>query len=143
MERSGGDAKKRQLVEATVSQKGGGTFVTRIAEFQPPKSGTFGKVVDADVDGNKGQAVELEHEGQKLTLAIPGKLSGTRWVTDADLLADAKRLKAGAPVVFKTREDGDKSYVRQIGPAPKESAKKDSAKPPSGPMLGSKEPAKK
>lgn len=139
-----GDPKKKELVEATVSQGKGTMFVTRIAPFQAPKTAKFGKLLESDVDGNKGQAVEMEHEGKTVTIPLPGKLAGKKWVTDADLLADARKLKAGAAVVFKTRDEGEKSYLRQLDPAPKESAKKETGKAePTGPMLRAKEPEKK
>jgi hypothetical protein len=147
MNRSSGDAKKREVVEATVSQSRGQVVVTRIDASRPPKPGKFTKLAEADVDGNKGQAVELDQDGKAVTLPLPGKMVGAKWVTDADLLADAKKLKPGAAVVFKTRDVGDKSYLRYLEPAPKETAKKDKepAKPAGGdgPMLKSKEPAKK
>ena len=121
------DPKKKELVEATVTQGGGANFVTSLTPFQAPKQGKFGKLV------------ELEEDGKTLTLAIPGKLAGKKWVTDADLLADAKRLKPGTAVVFKTKDVGEKSYLRMLAPAPKESAKKETAgSEAGGPMLKSK-----
>ena len=139
--------KERSLVEATVGQSKGQRVVTSLDPYQAPKQGKFTKLVESDVDGNKGQAVELDHDGKPVTLPIPGKSVNGKWVTDNDLLADARKLKPGAAVVFKTRDVGDKSYVRLLAPAPKESAKKEpkSAGGGDGPMPKSKdkEPAKK
>lgn len=134
------DPKKKEVVEATVSGSGP-VFVTSIDAYQPPKHGKFTKLTEVDVEGGKGQAVEIEQDGQAVTLPLPGKLVGKKWAASADLLSDVRKLKPGAPVVFKTRDADGKPQLRMIGPAPKE--KKETAKKDEGPMLRSKEGGKK
>jgi hypothetical protein len=135
--------KKKFAVEATITGQGQAMFVASLDVYQPQKHAKFGKVVDADVAGQKGQAVELDEDGKTVTALLPGKLMNKRWVTDPQLLAEAKRLKAGVPVVFKTREAEGKSYLRQLALAPKETVKKETAASSGLTLPKGKEPVKK
>jgi hypothetical protein len=116
--------KPKFAVEATITGQGQALFVTSIDPYQPAKTAKFGKVVEADVGGQKGQAVELDQDGKPVTALLPGKMMGKRWVTDPQLLADAKRLKPGVAVQFKTRDAEGKTYLRKLALAPKETVKK-------------------
>jgi hypothetical protein len=116
-------AKKKDVLQATITQQGKFFVVTSLDPYQAKQEGKFGKVADADVAGQKGQAVEVEQDGKSVTLLLPGKLSGKRWVTDPGLLADAKKMKPGTAVEFHTREVEGKTYLRQLAAAPKEMAK--------------------
>jgi len=115
------------LVEATINPQGNYLFITSLDEYQAPRPATLTKITEADLDGAKVPAVELSENGTAVTLMLPGKLVGKRWVPDAALLSATKRLKPGAAVVFKTRDADQKTYLRAIGPAPKEAAKKEPA----------------
>lgn len=120
-------AKRKDPVEATLVQKGGVLVVTSLDPYQPPRQAKFTKVAEADVGGQKGQAVELDEGGKALTLPLPGKVVNKKWVTDPAALADARKLKAGAAVVFRTRDVDGTAFVRQIAAAPKEPAKEKEA----------------
>jgi hypothetical protein len=120
--------KKREVVEATVAPKGPALFVTSIDPYQDPKAAKFGKLVDADVNGQKGHAVELEQDGQTVTLLLPGKLVGKRYSTDLSLLNEAKRTKPGTAVMVRTRDIDGKQYLRQMLLAPKEPKAKEASK---------------
>jgi hypothetical protein len=113
----------KEVVEATISDSGQAMFVTSLDMYQAKKQATFTKVAEAEVEGQKGQAVELEESGKAVTALLPGKLSGKRWVTDANLLTEAKKLKPGTAVFFKTREIEGKTYLRALAAAPKEPTK--------------------
>jgi hypothetical protein len=121
--RVGEAAKKKDIVQATITQQGKFLVVTSLDPYQAKQEGKFGKVAEADVAGQKGQAVEVEQDGKSVTLLLPGKLSGKRWVTDPGLLADAKKMKPGTAVEFHTREVEGKTYLRQLAAAPKETGK--------------------
>lgn len=110
----------KMIIEATITQQGEYYFVTAMDAYQAPRTGTIVKVADADIDGQKGQSVEIEENGKSLTLLIPGKLVGKRWVTDSSISLFAKKAKPGTPVVFKTRDIDQKTFVRSLAPAPKE-----------------------
>jgi hypothetical protein len=128
----------KEIVEATVTGPEKAMFVTSLDAYQAPRQATFTKVADAEVEGQKGQAVEIDEGGKTITAMIPGKLVNKRWVNDVNLLADAKKLKPGTAVLFKTREVEGKTYLRAIAAAPKEPAKPaagkttEAAKPKSG-----------
>lgn len=115
--------KPREPVEATISQQGQALFINSLDLYQPQKQGTFTKLAETDVNGQKGQAVDLEHESKTVTALLPGKLMAKRWVTDVSLLAEAKKLKPGAAVLFRTRDVDGKTYLRQLVAAPKDAAK--------------------
>lgn len=110
----------KMVIEATISPQGNFLFVTAIDEYQAPRTANFVKLTDADVNGNKGQAVELDEGGKTVTLLLPGKMSGKKWVTDFAMLSFAKKAKPGAQVVFKTRDVEQKSFVRSLAAAPKD-----------------------
>jgi len=137
--------KKKFPVEATITGQGPALFVTSLNFYQAPLPGTFTKLSEADVNGQKGQAIEVDHDGKAVTLLVPGKMMGKKWVTDPQLLADAKRLKPGVAIVYRTREAEGKSYLRQLALAPKETTKKETvtAPPPKeSTTTTKKEPAK-
>lgn len=117
----------KMVIEATISQQGEYFFVTAIDAYQAPRTGTLTKVTEVDIDGNKGQAVEIDENGKAVTMLIPGKLVGKRWVTDFGIAAFAKKAKPGTPVIFKTRDVDQKSFVRSLVAAPKEPVKKETA----------------
>lgn len=116
--------KKKDVVEATIAPQGGMLVVTSVDPYQEQKQGKFTKLADADVAGQKGQAVDVQgSDGQTATLLVPGKLTGKKWVSDAGVLAEARKVKPGTAVLYRTREVEGKTYVRQIVAAPKESGK--------------------
>jgi hypothetical protein len=115
--------KRKSVIEATVAPQGSGYVVTSLDAYQAPKPGKFTKLADADVNGQKGQAVELQEDGQTKTLLVPGKTLNKKWVSDAAVLAEARKVKPGMAVLFRTREVDGKTYVRQIVAAPKEPTK--------------------
>lgn len=90
-----------------------------IEPYKEPQTGTFTKLVDADVDGQKASAAELEAGGSKVTAVLPGKLVGKKWVTDGKVLAAVRKIKAGSDVEFRTRNEGDKVWLKSIRPASK------------------------
>jgi hypothetical protein len=136
--------KKKFPVEVTITGQAPALFVTSLNFYQAPIRGTFTKLSEADVNGQKGQAVEVDQDGKAVTLLVPGKMVGKKWVTDPQLLAEAKRLKAGVAIVYRTREAEGKSYLRQLALAPKDTTKKETASPTAKPptATATKEPAK-
>ncbi|QOV90139.1 hypothetical protein [Humisphaera borealis] len=128
MKKEKGKEKKasKAVIEATINPQGDYLFVTSLDAYQAPRTGILNKLVDADIDGNKGQAIEVDEGGKTLTLVLPGKLVGKKWTTDFGMLAFAKKAKPGTPIVFKTRDTETKSYLRALELAPKEAVKKGS-----------------
>ena len=128
MKKEKGKEKKaaKAVIEATISPQGTYLFVTSLDEYQAPRTANFNKLVDADMDGNKGQAIEVDEGGKSVTLLLPGKLVGKKWVTDSSMLSLAKKTKPGTPIIFKTRDTENKSIVRALELGPKEAVKKGS-----------------
>lgn len=117
-----GKLKKDELVEAEISDGGRTPVLTSLERYAPRQSGKFLKMTDADVDGKKAPAVELERAGKPITATIVGKMHGKRWTPDAKVLAAAKKLKPDAAVTFRARDDGGRLVLKEIEPAPKEPA---------------------
>jgi hypothetical protein len=88
----------------------------------------MGKMTEAEVrEGVKGAAVEVDQGGKTVTLLIPGRMAGQKWVPDQKVAAMAKGLKPGAAVMVKSREADGKMYLKEMRPAPKAPV---AAKPP-------------
>ena len=115
-----GKFKKGDVVEAEVQP--GRPFATLrgIEAYAAPVPAKMGKVVETEIDGQKYPAVELDEGGKSLSLPVNGRLSGKKRVPDARLLSSAKALKPGAEVLIRTREDGGKTWLKEIRPAPRQ-----------------------
>jgi hypothetical protein len=113
------------LVE--VEQRDGRPVPTlvHIDRFSPPQTGKVLKVADEEIEGQKTPAVQIEREGKTVTALVPGKLQSKKWVADGKLAAAVKKLKPEAEVVYRTREDEGKVWLKSIEPAPKVQEKKE------------------
>ena len=117
--------KTGDVVEAEVRGGGAVPVLVSLDRYTPPQTGKFLKVSDEEVtDGQKGSAVEIEQGGKAVKALVPGKLQNKKWVSDAKVLAAVRRLKPEAEVVYRTRQDGDKLWLKQIEPAPKPAKEK-------------------
>ncbi|MDB5329726.1 MAG: hypothetical protein JWP03_877 [Phycisphaerales bacterium] len=96
-----------------------GKTVTAIEPYTQPLTGKVVKVSETEVDDHKTPSAEVDQEGKTLTLLVPGKLNGKIWTPDPKLAGEVKKLKPGAAIQFRTHEEGDKVWVREIGLAPK------------------------
>ncbi|HZL35012.1 MAG TPA: hypothetical protein VFC78_06865 [Tepidisphaeraceae bacterium] len=96
-----------------------GNQLLAIEPYTEPQLGKVTKMGETEVDGHKVRSAEVDQDGKVTTLLVPGKALGKRWVPDSLVLAQLAHVRAGAMVAFRTREDGDKVWLREIGPAPK------------------------
>jgi hypothetical protein len=121
--------KTGEVVEAEIKDAGAGRppVLTHIERYAPPQKGKFLKVTEAEVEGQKAPAVELERDGKTVSALVSGRMQGKRWVPDAKVLAAAKKLKADAEVVYRAREEDGKLYLKEIEPAPKTSEERGAA----------------
>ena len=108
----------------------------------------MGKMTEAEVaNGLKGPAVEIEQDGKPVTLLIPGKMAGQKWVPDMKVAGMAKGTRTGTAVLVKTRESDGKTFLKEMKPAPKTPvASKGKDKEPlkeKEPAMKEKEPAAK
>ena len=125
MEKLVEELKTDELVEAEFRESRPTPVLVSIDRYTPPRAGRFLKLSEEDVaEGQKGQAVEIDQGGKTVRALLPGRLQGKKWVSDAKVLAAARKLKADADVVYRTRQDGDKLYLKEIEPAPKAKAEK-------------------
>ena len=121
-----GALKTGELVEAEVRESRPVAVLTHIDRYSAPQTGKFLKATEQDVaEGQKGSAVEIEQGGKTVTALVPGKVQNQKWVPDGKLAAAVRKLKADAEVVYRTRQDGDKVWLKEIEPAPKQAEKKE------------------
>jgi hypothetical protein len=114
-----GKFKKGDIVEAEI-RSGKPPVIQSIDVYKPAQEAKVNKMTEADVAENvKGPAVELDQGGKTVTLLIPGKMAGQKWVPDLKLAGAAKAFKPGTAVLVKSREAGGKMYLKEIKPAPK------------------------
>lgn len=112
--------KAGEIVEADIRDGGRTATLTSLERYAPPQNGKFVKLTEQEVDGQKATAVELTSEGKPVTVVVPGKLQGKRWVGDPKLTSAVKKLKADADVVYRAREADGKLWLKDIEPAPKQ-----------------------
>ncbi len=97
--------------------------IKSIELYTAPVAGHFVKSEDHEVEaGQKTTAVELEADGKTITALVPGHLDGKKWVVDAKVLGEVKRLRPNSDVMFRLAEDNGKSWIRAIEMAPKQTA---------------------
>jgi hypothetical protein len=114
-----GTFKKGDIVEAEI-KAGNPPVVQSLDRYKPAVEAKMSKMTEADVaEGVKGPAVELDQNGKPLTLLIPGKMAGQKWVPDAKLAGQAKNTRPGTAVLVKTRDADGKTFLKEIKPAPK------------------------
>jgi hypothetical protein len=114
------ELKPEELVEAEVRESRPVPVLVSLERYAAPQTGKFLKLSEEDVaDGQKGSAVEIDQDGKTVKALVPGKLVNKKWVSDAKVMGAARKLKAEAEVVYRTRQDGDKLWLKEIEPAPK------------------------
>ncbi|HWE96308.1 MAG TPA: hypothetical protein VG269_20260 [Tepidisphaeraceae bacterium] len=125
------DGKSDPLIESALNTlKAGNSVWADVAPGSPPAlvailpwsepmGGKLLKVESANVNGQKGNAVQIEAGGKTIVALVPGKMQDDKWVTDARVLAAARKLKVGSPVFVRTQEDGDRLWLRAIEPEPR------------------------
>jgi hypothetical protein len=114
-----GKFKKGDIVEAEI-RAGNPPVVQSIDPYKPAQEAKMVKMTEADVtEGVKGPAVEVDQGGKTMTLLIPGKMAGQKWMPDTKVAGTAKSFKPGAAVMVKTREADGKMYLKEIKAAPK------------------------
>jgi hypothetical protein len=106
--------KTGELVEAEIKEGGRTPLLTSLERYAPQQKGKFLKLTEADVEGQKAPAVELEREGKPVTAIVQGKLQGKRWTPDSKVLAAVKKLKPDAEVFFRARPDQEKLWLKEI-----------------------------
>lgn len=89
-----------------------------ILPWSEPQQVKLVKVEPAEVGGRKGMAVHLDVDGKPQVASIPGRSQGGKWVSDARLLAAARRSHPGAEVLVRTQADGDTLWLRDLQPVP-------------------------
>jgi hypothetical protein len=149
-----GTLKKGDIVEAEI-RSGNPPVVQSLDRYKPAIEAKMAKMTEADVqEGVKGPAVELDQGGKSLTVLIPGKMAGQKWVPDAKLAGQVKGTRPGTAVLVKTRDLGGKTFLKEIKPAPKapvaskdssrdKEMEKDNKEPAMKEKEKEKEPAKK
>jgi len=122
-----GAFKKDDVVEADLRPGPGGTDYMTLAgieAYKAPEQAKLEKIGDTEIDGQKYPTVELNQDGKTVSLPVAGKLQGKKLVPDPKVLSAARSLRAGTEVMFRTREEDGKTWLREIQRAPAQPAAK-------------------
>jgi hypothetical protein len=104
--------------DAVWAQINGKTLVA-IDLYKDPETGKLLKLGETDIDGHKVRSAEVDQNGKSITLLVPTRQSGRNFTPDVNVLRELQRLRPSTMVEFRTHEDGDKLWLREIQPAPK------------------------
>lgn len=85
-----------------------------IVPWSEAQHGKLMRVGPADVDGQRGFAAEIATDTKPITAFIPMTLQNGKRAPDARLLTEARKAGNGSEVLFRTREDGDKTWLLEI-----------------------------
>jgi hypothetical protein len=121
------------VVEADLKPgPGGSEYMTlaNIEAFKAPEQAKLEKLGETEIDGQKYPTVELNQDGKTLSLPVAGKLQGKKLVPDPKVLGAAKSLRAGTEVIFRTRDEDGKTWLRDIQRAPAQAAAKPAGNKP-------------
>jgi hypothetical protein len=110
--------KAGQAVDILVVTVDGKPTLNAIAPYAPPLRGKFIKLTETQVGVVKLPAVEIEGEkSAMLTLVIQSQAAaGGKLAPLPELLKQIKALKAGQPILFKTRKDDQATWLTQVRP---------------------------
>lgn len=108
------------VVWADVTPNGKSLTISGILPWSDPQRGKMVRVGPADVDGQRGFAVEIATDAKPVTALIPMTQQKGKWITDQKLLAAAHRPARGTEVLFRTFDAGDKTWLLAIEPPPKQ-----------------------
>jgi hypothetical protein len=109
--------------------------LSAILPWADPQTGKLLRVAAADVDGQRGFAAEIATDAKPITALIPMKFQDGKWIPDPKLLAAAHKPQSGSDVLFRTREDADKTWLLEIEPPSKDpqvAQRKSQQPPPAG-----------
>lgn len=104
--------------DSVFAEISGGTLVT-IEPYSDPQLGKLIKIDETDVDGHKVKTAHIDQDGKTIDAMVPGKANGRAWSPDTLIMRQLSRLKPGDQIQFRTKDDGGKSWIRSIEPAPK------------------------
>jgi hypothetical protein len=96
------------------------TVAVAVLPWSEPQRVKLVKIDPADVGGHKGMVVQLDADGKTQVAWVPGRLQGDKWVSDARLLASARRFRPGDDVLVRIQVDGDTLWLRDLQPVPQQ-----------------------
>lgn len=106
-----------------------------IVHWSEAQQGRLMRVGPADVDGQRGFAAEIATDTKPVTALIPLTTQKGKSSTDPRLLAAARKVGNGSQVLFRVREDGEKTWLLEIEPPAKEppvAQRREGNAPPAG-----------
>lgn len=106
---------KGDLVEVKVAREAGKIVLASIKAYKPPDRGKFVKSLEQKVEEEAFLAIEVAQDDQTTkTLLVPNhKDAKGQNVPDAELSAAVKKLRPGQTVLFRTRQDGQKTFLTE------------------------------
>ncbi|HEX4793673.1 MAG TPA: hypothetical protein VH370_07780 [Humisphaera sp.] len=97
-----------------------GKTLTAIDLYKDPDTGKLLKLGDTDIDGHKTKSADVDQKGKTITLLVPLHQNGKIWTPDVAILRELQKIRPNTQVEYRIREDGDKLWLREIQPAPKQ-----------------------
>lgn len=112
--------KDGDIVLANVTPAQPYPILRNIEGYTTPKTGTLTDIKVGDLNGNKTTEADIDVGGTAVTVYVPGRLEGKRWVVDSKILGELRRLRPKSLVLFRTSDDGSgNAMLRDIKQAPK------------------------
>jgi hypothetical protein len=97
-------------------------IIHSVEVYNAPQTGTIKAIKPAELNGNKTTEADIDVDGSPITVLVPGRLEGKRWILDTKVQSLLRRFKAGSLVVFRTIDDNGTTLLRDIKAAPKPEA---------------------
>ena len=111
-------------------------MLVAIVPWSDPQQGKLMRVAPADVDGQKGFAAEISTDSKPITALIPMRQQNGRWISDQRILSAAQKPTRGSDVLFRTREEGGRTWLLDIELPPREHSttaqRRNETPPPAG-----------
>ncbi|HUT61984.1 MAG TPA: hypothetical protein VNA25_29450 [Phycisphaerae bacterium] len=115
--------KEGDSVELEVQAAGRTVMLKSIYRYEPPKRGTFVRIVQQKVNDEDCMGIEIQGEDGNQVVLIPNNQIGRgKPFPDRQLAGQARSLRPGKAFLYKTRQDDKGTWLRQIRPAPREPA---------------------
>jgi hypothetical protein len=123
-----GKLKEGQIVLVEATPGSPNPTLRGIEPYNAPQTGKITAIKPTEINGNKTTEADIDVDGSPVTVFVPGKLDGKRWILDSKVLGKLRGFRPGTNVTFRVVTEGSTSYLRDIKIAPKVEPTKTAAK---------------
>ncbi len=117
-----GKLKEGQIVLIDATSGTPNPILLSIEPYNTPQTGKITAIKPTEINGNKTTEADIDVDGSPVTVVVPGKLDGKRWILDSKVLRKLRSFRPGTNVTFRVVTDDGTSYLRDIKIAPKVAA---------------------